>query len=416
MNRETKELLDKYKQKIFNNPNEYHREVFDQLIEVIENHNVVLIGLRQVGKTTLMEQLAKKYYNKHLKPAESNQLVSVVSSGEDIFYMNLKALSLIQSEQLINTISQNKYKLILIDEIQLIPNWSDFVQATIDLNPQARFIISGSNASALRTETMVNRIKVYYIHPLSFIEFKNIWKIDDIDLYLKYGSYPRSLQYNEPSIQYRELVESSIIDKIIADDIATDVNSSKFKNLMKDINNYIGNELVVSKLENKQITRQTAKNYISLMQYAQLIHLLPRYEDKNDKINTKIYFEDKSMLYFFNGFSQLDDNTFGSLIENVIFNYLIRKYANKLQLPNIFYYRGKNKKEIDFLIEDQKVVIECKYQKNINVEELTDTLNATLDDKFNDYRKIVITKDINEVFGDWEFISLENILRGKNGL
>jgi predicted AAA+ superfamily ATPase len=122
MNRETKELLDKYKQKIFNNPNEYHREVFDQLIEVIENHNVVLIGLRQVGKTTLMEQLAKKYYNKHLKPAESNQLVSVVSSGEDIFYMNLKALSLIQSEQLINTISQNKYKLILIDEIQLIPN------------------------------------------------------------------------------------------------------------------------------------------------------------------------------------------------------------------------------------------------------------------------------------------------------
>jgi hypothetical protein len=43
-------------------------------------------------------------------------------------------------------------------------------------------------------------------------------------------------------------------------------------------------------------------------------------------------------------------------------------------------------------------------------------LNATLDDKFNDYRKIVITKDINEVFGDWEFISLENILRGKNGL
>jgi predicted AAA+ superfamily ATPase len=208
------------------------------------------------------------------------------------------------------------------------------------------------------------------------------------------------LQYNEPSIQYRELVESSIIDKIIADDIATDVNSSKFKNLMKDINNYIGNELVVSKLENKQITRQTAKNYISLMQYAQLIHLLPRYEDKNDKINTKIYFEDKSMLYFFNGFSQLDDNTFGSLIENVIFNYLIRKYANKLQLPNIFYYRGKNKKEIDFLIEDQKVVIECKYQKNINVEELTDTLNATLDDKFNDYRKIVITKDINEVFGD----------------
>jgi predicted AAA+ superfamily ATPase len=122
MNRETKELLDKYKQKIFNNTNEYHREIFDELIEVIKNHNIVLIGLRQVGKTTLMEQLAKTYYNKHLKTKEGDQLVSVVSSGEDIFYMNLKALSKIESEQLINTISQNKYKLILIDEIQLIPN------------------------------------------------------------------------------------------------------------------------------------------------------------------------------------------------------------------------------------------------------------------------------------------------------
>jgi predicted AAA+ superfamily ATPase len=166
---------------------------------------------------------------------------------------------------------------------------------------------------------------------------------------------------------------------------------------MQDINNYIGNELVVSKLENKQITRQTAKNYIGLMQYAQLIHLLPKYKDKNDKINTKIYFEDKSMLYFFNSFSELDDNTFGSLIENIIFNYLIKKYSNKLQLPNIFYYRGENKKEIDFLIEDQKILIECKYQKNINTEGLIETLNETLEDKFNDYRKIVITKNINEV-------------------
>ena len=416
MNRETKELLAKYKQKIFDNPNQYTREIFGELEVAIENHNVVLIGLRQVGKTTLMEQLAKSYYNKKIKEQSSEELVSVISSGEDVFYINLKALSLVESENLINNISQNKYKLILIDEIQLIPRWSDFLQAAIDLNPQARFIISGSNASVLRQETMVNRIRVYYINPLSFIEFKAIWGKDDIDLYFKYGSYPRSIQYLEPSIQYRELVESSIIDKIISDDIYTDVNASKFKFLMKDINNYVGNELIVSRLENKHITRQTAKNYIELMEYAQLIHLLPKYEDKNHKINTKIYFEDKSMLYFFNDFSDLDDNTFGALIENIVFSYLIKKYANKLIIPNIFYYRGENKKEIDFLVEDHKVLIECKYQKNINLENLVMVLNETIGNKFNDYRKIVITKDINEKFANWEFISLENILRGKNGL
>ena len=311
MNEQTKELLNKYKQKIFNSHHEYTREIFNELDQVIENHNVVLIGLRQVGKTTLMEQLAQSYYNKKLKGQLSEELVSVISSGEDIFYMNLKTLYQIDSEQLINNISRHKYKLILIDEIQLITNWSDFVQATIDLNPQARFIISGSNASVLRKETMVNRVKIFYIHPLSFIEFKNIWKMDDISTYLKYGSYPRSMQYQVPIIQYRELLESNIIDKIIINDISTDVNTSKFKVLMKDINNYVGSELIVSKLASKQITRQTAKNYIGLMQDAQLIHLLPKYQDKNSKINTKIYFEDKSMLYFFNDFADLDDKTFG---------------------------------------------------------------------------------------------------------
>ena len=414
MNEQTKELLNKYKQKIFNNSHEYTREIFNELEQVIENHNVILIGLRQVGKTTLMEQLAQSYYNKKIKEQFSKELISVISSGEDIFYINLKTLYKINSEQLINNISRHKYKLILIDEIQLIPNWSNFVQATIDLNPQARFIISGSNSRALKKETMVNRVKIFYIHPLSFIEFKNIWKTDDISTYLKYGSYPRLMQYQDPIIQYREILESNIIDKIIINDISTDVNISKFKTLMKDIRNYVGNELIVSKLENKQITRQTAKNYIRLMQDAQLIHLLPKYKDKNSKINTKIYFEDKSMLYFFNDFTDLDDDSFGLLIENTIFSYLIKKYANQLKISNIFYYQGHNKKEINFLVASAKVLIQCKFGSDINIEKLVKDLNETINHHFADYRKIVITKNINTIVDNWEFISLESILRDKN--
>ncbi|MDK2819330.1 MAG: ATP-binding protein [Mycoplasmataceae bacterium] len=416
MNKELSKLVTKYREKIFFNNLEYKREIFGELSNAIKKHNIVLIGLRQVGKTTLMEQLAQEYYHNFIREKLSNELTLSISNQEDIFYLNLKALNIIDSEKLINDISFNKYQLILIDEIQMINNWSNFLQAVIDLNPQARFIVSGSNASALKNETMVNRTKVYYVNPLSFNEFKDIWKIDDIGTYLKFGSYPRSNQYNDPEIQYRELVESSIIDKIIADDLNNKVDSSKFKALMKNMINYIGNELIVSNFESKIITRQTAKIYIEILARAQLIHLIPKYQDKNDKSKNKAYFEDKSMINFFNNFEKLDNNTWGALIENLVFCYLLKKYSNTLKLPNIFYYRGENKKEIDFLVESEKILIECKYQKEIDKKALTKQLNETLDNNLIKFRKIIVTKNIDEVVDGWEFVSLEKILRGDYGL
>lgn len=414
MNREFNELLTKYKEKIFYSEAKYKREIFAELMVTIEKHNVLLIGLRQVGKTTLMEQLAKEYHQKYIDKSE-NDIVLEISNQEDIFYLNLKALTMINEIQLINDISFNKYKLILIDEIQIISNWSNFLQIVIDLNPQARFIVSGSNESALKNETMVNRIKIYFINPLSFSEFKNLWKIDendDINIYLKYGSYPKSNQYNDPSIQYRELVESIIIDRIISDDLFNKIDALKFKLLMKDMSNYIGNELIVSKLETKMISRQTASAYIEIFSKSQLIHLVPKYQDKNSKTKNKVYFEDKSMINFFNNFEELDNNSQGALIENVIFSYLLKKYSNTLKLPNIFYYRGENKKEIDFLVDDQKILVECKYRKVIDKLELTNQLNETISNTLSKFRKIIVTKSIDEVFNGWEFVSLEKILRG----
>ena len=416
MNHQLNKLLMKYRDKIFYNNTKYKRELYFELSKTIEKHNVILIGLRQVGKTTLMEQLAQEYYQKFIEEQNNDELVSNISNQADIFYLNLKSLTSINSEELINDISFNKYQLVLIDEIQMITKWSNFLQAVIDLNPQARFIVSGSNTSSLKSEKMVNRIKVYFVNPLSFEEFRNIWNINDVDVYLKFGSYPKSSQYNDPEIQYRELVESSIIDKIISDDLLNKVDHFKFKALMKNISNYIGNELLTSNLENKFVTRQTAKIYIEMLAKSQLIHLIPKYKDKNSKMKHKVYFEDKSMINFFNNFEKLDNNTWGSLIENIVFCYLVKKYSNKLMLPNIFYYRGSNKKEIDFLIEDKKILIECKYQKEINKNELTNLLNETLDKDLLNFRKIIITLNIEEVFNGWEFIPLEKILKGEYGL
>ena len=68
------------------------------------------------------------------------------------------------------------------------------------------------------------------------------------------------------------------------------------------------------------------------------------------------------------------------------------------------------------MVEGDKILIECKFRKDIDTEQLVKDLNETINHDFIDYRKIVITKNTNTIVDNWEFISLENILRGKTGL
>ena len=256
-------------------------------------------------------------------------------------------------------------KIIVLDEIQEINEWTNFLQAAIDLNKNAKFIVSGSSATALKQEIMVGRVKIFFINPLLFDEYKDIWNDNNIGNYLKFGSYPKNKNYSSAFIQYCELVRDSIIGKIINEDNKKNIDGTKFFALISDINNYIGNEINYSKLENKDISRQTVSSYLKIMKEGQLIHFVPKYNDKNSTRKNKVYFEDKSMIYYFNNFEKLNNNLQGSLIENIVFNYLNYFFANNNLLDQIFYYRNSKEQEIDFVLPKQNILIECKYVEEI---------------------------------------------------
>lgn len=420
-------LLVDYRNNLLNiEKNNYkERKIFGILSSRVIKHNLALVGLRQVGKTVLMQQLGKYYYDNYInvidESIDKNAISATQSNSEKIFYINLKALPEINKkenlEDFLNSIKNPQYKLIMIDEIQMIEKWTNLIQAAIDLNPKARFIVSGSNAKAIGSETMVNRMDIYFVNPLLFSEYVSIWNNNDQQTYFDYGSYPKSHQYDEPSTQYRELVESSILDKVIVEDLNNMVDATKFKFLMKGINNHIGNEIVYKKLEEEtKITRQTISEYIKFMRQTKLIHLIPKFNDSKTNRTYKIYFEDKSMINYFNDFEKLNNNLLGSLIENIIFSYLQQHYKNKLSLDEIYYYRNKNNKEIDFIIPNKKIIIECKYIKDLDCELLSKELNKVIeDDNINDYKKIVITNNISydEPINGWYFYKLKDILEEK---
>ncbi len=367
-----------------------------------------------------------KYYQEFINTDTNNH-------QDEVLYINLKSIFYTKSNSSLNKsiidnlwslLTNEQYKLILIDEIQELDNWTNWLQTIIDINKQAKFIVSGSNSLALIKETMVGRMSYINIDPLSYSEYKAIWTNgrENIEEYLRCGSFPKALYNYDIYNQYQYLVSTIIVDKIIMDDLNNNIDANKFKTLLATINNYIGNEIIYSDIEaNVNLSRQTSKEYIALMNHSRLVNLITKYKDMNDKRKHKVYFEDKSMIYHFNKEDKLNNNLMGSLIENEVFLILKRKYYYKtIDLSEICYYRNAKNHEIDFVLEREKLLVECKYTNELDPFVLAKTLNQTIKenvDTFKDYKKVVITKDTyRENVAGWDFIPFNDILNNKYDL
>lgn len=381
------------------------REYFDPLYEEIKNRNIVLIGLRQIGKTTIIEQLISRLFKHDLKEkVNTNNLV----------YLNLKTISGVWDSLDINLfITKKKPKVIFLDEIQEIENWSNFVQSLIDLNINSRILVSGSNARALKDEIMLGRAKTIFIKPLFFNEYKEIWSNNDLNEYLVSGTFPKPQYKISSKLFYSEFIEEQVIDKIVFNDLKElRVDTNKFKLTLKSIANFIGNEVATSSLfVNEEVARQTVSTYLKLMDDSRLIRRISKYMDRSSKPLSKVYFEDHCMINWFTEYEK-NNHIIGAQVENVVFSYLDRKYNSKYSFERIFYF--KPKKEIDFIVPSAKLLIESKYVSDLNVKALSVELNEIIKNyNFENYTKIVITKNDDFEINEWKFISLQKFVESE---
>lgn len=404
----------------------YKRKYFDLLFNELQTKNIVLIGLRQIGKTTLMEQLGKAFLAKleneenvqleldfSKTESKSDKLISLPSAPKKMIYLNIKSLKGVEYStiDLTTYITGENASVVLIDEIQMIKDWSDFVQQLVDLNKNTRFIFSGSNARALKHESMLGRAKAFYIKPLFYEEYKAIWGKSEMWEYLQGGTYPKGSQ-NEPLVQYEDLVEEQVIDKIAILDSQSVIDLEKFKITIEALIDYVSNEVPVSTfLDDKIVSRPTKGSYLKLMDEARLIRRIANFKNKSEKPVYKVYLEDHCMISYFKSRKGLNNNDKGSLIENVVFNYLDFKYNSQFGIEKIFYF--KPKKEIDFIIPDAKILLEVKFVKDLDATVLSKDLNELIkDEDFNNYKKIVITRETETEVNGWKFMPFKKFIEG----
>jgi len=358
------------------------------LFEEIKNHLSakeisLIIGPRQVGKTTLM-LLLKEYLEK---------------KGEKTLFLNLDVEAdkqyFVSQEALIRKINLEFGKdkgYVFIDEIQRKENAGLFLKGIYDLNLPYKFIVSGSGSLDLKEkihESLVGRKRMFELYPISFKEFVNfktnyryeesleeffeVEKVKTESLlneYLNFGGYPRVVLEEKLSEKVRIIDEiyRSYLDKDISYLIKServDVYSSLIKLLAGQIGRLINYSELSSTLG---IALQTLKNYLWYAEKTFIIHRLTPYFRNVRKEITKspvIYFYDLGLRNYALGlFGKVEFSPdIGFLFQNFIFNIIKEKI--RFTGASVHFWRTKDKAEVDFVINFGKEVIpiEAKYKK-----------------------------------------------------
>ncbi len=353
----------------------------------------ILIGARQVGKTTLLKKILEKVDYLFL-------------DGNNPTIRDL--LNNINTEQLKTVIG--KHKTILIDEAQRINNIGLTIKIIIDQLQDIQVYVSGSSAFYLQNklnEPLTGRKWEYNLFPISWEEYQikhgYIESIQNLENRILYGFYPEILN----NIGEEQLLLKQLVNSYLYKDILTFSNIRKpdvLEKLLKAIAFQIGNEVSYNELSQiVGIDKGTIAKYIQILEQGFVIFRLPAYSKnlRNEiKQNQKIYFYDtgvrNTIINNFTPLSMRIDK--GALWENFLISERLKQNLYKETFSEMYFWRTKQQQEVD-LVEIKNGYVTgfefkwlAKKQIKLSVT-FTDTYNAksVIIDK-NNFQDFVIIK------------------------
>jgi len=336
-----------------------------QLQQVIKTQKTIIIyGPRQVGKTTLLQQLAQQF-------------------GQDARYIDCDFLSNrsildIRSPQDLRNLCEGK-KYILIDEAQRIANIWLILKIIHDSEYDVQVIATGSSSFSLSQhihEPMTGRAYQMKMFPLSYEELKThydtLWIHDHLDELLIYGSYPALI--NDSIIDKKNKLDMISGNYLYKDILAMDniKKSDKLEKLLQLIALQIGNQVSYHELWQKLwMSSITIEKYIRLLEESFIILRLPSFHRnlRNELTKSqKIFFRDlgvrNSLLQDFRPLALRQD--VWALWENFIIMERIKyNYATNKRVKSYF-RRNHQQQEIDLIEECDGILqaFEIKYSAN----------------------------------------------------
>lgn len=343
------------------------RYLKDSIVKkLFKNKAIIVIGARQIGKTTLLNELLASYEN------------TLFLDGDDRI---TRALLQNPSTEEIKNIIGN-HKIVFIDEVQRIDNIGLTSKIIVDQFKEVQLLLSGSSAFDIKnvtSESLTGRKWEYNMYPITWKELENtagyVKGMQQLDLRLVYGMYPEIITHpSEEKERLKQLVDSYLYQDLLA--FSNIKKPDVLEKLLKALAFQMGSEVSFNELSQLlNIDKNTVANYIQILEKGFVIFTLNGYSKnlRNElKFAKKIYFWDNGVRNtIINNFNSIEmRNDKGELWENFIISERMKK--NNYENPSIksYFWRTTTQQEIDYIeVENENVTaFEIKANENAKIK------------------------------------------------
>lgn len=318
------------------------------LAKINKKKAIILMGPRQVGKTTLLKSLFEK----------STDIIWLNGDEPDIqsIFENI-------SSKRLEAIIGDK-KMIIIDEAQRIPDIGLKMKLITDQLLNVQLIATGSSAFELSNklnEPLTGRKWEFKMYPISFQEMVNhhglLIEIRLLPHRLIYGFYPDVVNHpgNEKEI-LKQLSDSYLYkDLLMIDQIK---KPSALVKLLQALALQIGSQVSYHELgQICGLDGKTIEKYMMLLEQSYIIFRLTSFSrnQRNElKKSRKIYFFDNGIRNsLIANFEQIENRTdTGALWENYLVSERVKYLAYQQKWVNNWYWRTTEQQEIDYVEEE----------------------------------------------------------------
>lgn len=328
----------------------------------------VILGPRQVGKTTMVNQLLSQLSIPYI-----NESADAISATNSAWLMQAWETARLRMKA-----SGASEYLLVIDEIQKIDNWSEVVKQQWDKDTREKVnikvILLGSSRLLIQkglTESLAGRFETFYLGHWSFAEMEAAfgWSIEQ---YIYFGGYPGSATLINDEERWKNYIKDSLIETSISKDILMLTRVDKpalLKRLFELGCLYSGQILsytkIIGQLQDAGNTT-TLANYLKLLSDCGLLGGLEKYAGsviRQRSSSPKFQVYNNALL------TSQDDETYltaivnpklwGRLVESSVGAHLLNHAVSERY--NLYYWREGNH-EVDFILEkgDKTIGLEVK--------------------------------------------------------
>ncbi|PIQ28795.1 MAG: ATPase [Bacteroidetes bacterium CG18_big_fil_WC_8_21_14_2_50_41_14] len=312
---------------------------------------ILLVGARQVGKTTLLKDLV-----------ESINVDTAWFNADESDVLNEFAAAN-TSTRLLQVIGANT-QLAIIDEAQQIPDIGSKLKLLYDTKPELQIIATGSSAFDLLNRTgepLTGRKRTYHLYSISYKELVDDTNILEarrmLETRLIFGSYPEVVTHpGHEKEALLEIANSYLYKDILKLDGIR--KAGQLEKLLQALSFQVGNEVNYHELSKTigNIDSATVEKYLDLLEKTYVIYKLPalsrnmRNEIKKGK---KYYFYDTGIRnVLISNYAPMEMRfDKGALWENFLLSERIKMNQYALSTPNTYFWRTHDQAEIDYIEE-----------------------------------------------------------------